>query len=165
MKKLYLVRHAKSSWSEPSLSDIDRPLNKRGMRDAPFMGKMLAAKGVKPDRIISSPAKRAHKTAKYFAKAMSIGKDDIVIDRRIYDAFPEDIFEIIREIDDRYQIVLLFGHNPTFTSFVNRFTNRFIDNVPTCGISGIESEAKTWEDFGTTNSELKVFYYPKQYFD
>ncbi|GJM34686.1 MAG: phosphohistidine phosphatase SixA [Saprospiraceae bacterium] len=165
MKQLYLVRHAKSSWSNPGLKDIDRPLNSRGERDAPFMGKMLASKGVKPDLIISSPARRAHKTAKFFAKAMGIDKKNIALDERIYDAFPEDIFEIVREINDENQTVLLFGHNPTFTSFVNRFTNKFIDNIPTCGISGIVSKAATWEDFATTNSELKEFYYPKQYFD
>ena len=88
MKKLFLIRHGKSSWSNPDLQDFDRPLNKRGIRDAPFMAKMLVGKGVKPDLIVTSPANRAISTAKQFAAEQGILHDDLVIKHEIYEAYP-----------------------------------------------------------------------------
>ena len=164
MKTFYLIRHAKSSWEDMSLSDFDRPLNGRGLRDAPMMAKMLADKGVKPDAIVSSPANRAFTTATYFGKAMGFKKKEIIQEKDIYEAYPSTVLEIINDLDDDYKTVLVFGHNPTFTSLANEFKeDSFIANLPTCGIVRIDSTAKNWEDVSPDNSEVKAIYYPKQF--
>jgi len=165
MKTFYLVRHAKSSWEDMSLRDFDRPLNKRGLRDAPFMSKMLAGKGVKADAIVASPANRAYTTATYFAEAMGIKKKDIIKNKDIYEAYPETVMDIIEALDNEYETVLVFGHNPTFTSLANNFKeDGYLANLPTCGIVKIESKAKKWADVSVKNSELTEFHFPKQYF-
>ena len=164
MKTIFVIRHAKSSWKDPSLRDIDRPLNNRGLRDAPFMAKLLAGKGIKVDRLISSPANRAFTTATYFAKAFGITPDDIQKDESIYHAYPEDLSDLVRGLPEDLNTVFLFGHNPTFTSFVNRFTSNYIANVPTCGIAQVEADVSNWADFNTRTAKLVAYHYPKQYF-
>ncbi len=163
MKTIFFVRHAKSSWDNPMMKDIDRPLNERGERDAPFMAKLLKSKSVKPDALVSSPAKRALTTAGYFADTFEIAKDNIEIRRDIYEADMEDIMEVVHALSEEWQTVFIFGHNPTFTDVVNQFTERSIMNVPTCGVCKIESDADNWENFEKVNARLTEFYYPKQY--
>ena len=165
MKTVFFVRYAKSSWDNPSLRDIERPLNKRGQRDAPFMGKLLHGKGIKPDRLISSPANRAFTTAKYFAKALGIREEDILADKRIYDAYPEDILDILQELPGEDSIVLLFGHNPTLTGVANLFTEDYISNVPTCGVFRVDADIDSWPDFREGKGRLTEYHYPKQYLD
>lgn len=165
MKKIFLVRHAKSSWADLSLRDIERPLNKRGKRDAPFMAKLIAGKMPAPDAIVSSSAKRAFTTATQFAKAWGWSKKQIHINPSIYDAYSLDILELIRSLNDDWQCVFIFGHNPTFTDLANQFPGgEHIDNVPTCGIVYLASKTKTWQNFSPQNTEVLQFYYPKQFF-
>ena len=165
MKTVYLIRHAKSSWEDMSLRDIDRPLNKRGFRDAPFMANLLKGKGAQPDALISSPANRAFTTATYFAKAFEVATEDIIVNESIYEAYGSDVVKIIRNLDDNLNTVCLFGHNPTFTSLANNFSKReYIPNVPTCGIVKIEATVNSWKSFSEENTQLADFYYPKQYF-
>lgn len=164
MKTVYFIRHAKSSWEDMSLGDKERPLNPRGKRDAPFMAQLLKGKGVKADRIISSPANRAFTTATFFAAEMGIEKEDIVIEKNIYEAYLQDVLNILKKLDQSVETVLIFGHNPTFTSLTNLFSKEYIPNVPTCGIAKVESTCKDWADFADSNSALSDFYYPKQYF-
>jgi len=163
MKVVYFIRHAKSSWEDMSLRDIDRPLNPRGKRDAPFMAKLLKGKGVLPNAIISSPANRAHTTASVFAAELDIKKEDIRIKEAIYEAYTDDVLEVLRSLENDLNTVLIFGHNPTFTSLSNMFTTEYIANVPTCGITRVECTSDDWADFGKDNSKLTDFYYPKQY--
>lgn len=164
MKSLFIIRHAKSSWANMSQRDIERPLNKRGKRDAPFMAKLLKQTGVNPDLIVSSPANRAFTTASFFAEVYGINADDIQKEPKIYDAFPSDILDIIREFSDKNNTVLLFGHNPTFTSVANMFSESMISNMPTCSIVKIEADIEKWSDFSARNGTLTQFHYPKQYF-
>lgn len=164
MKNVYFIRHAKSSWESPSLSDIERPLNPRGLRDAPFMAKMLKNKGVQADLVISSPAKRALTTAKYFADEMNLSNEQITVENIMYGAYPEDVISLIKNLDGSINTILVFGHNPTFTSLVNRFTEEYIANLPTCGIVKVTADIDSWIKFGEANTELTEFYYPKQYF-
>lgn len=164
MKTVCFIRHAKSSWADLSLADIDRPLNKRGKRDAPFMSKLLRGKQVKADAIISSPANRAFTTATHFAEAMDIKKKDIIIKKGIYEAYADDVLNIIQQTDNQHDTILVFGHNPTFTSITNMFTDNYIGNVPTCGISQVEADIEDWKDFNSDSGKLVAFYYPKQYF-
>jgi len=164
MKTVYLIRHAKSSWKDPSLDDIDRPLNKRGLRDAPFMAKLLKGRGVDPDRLLSSPAKRAQLTTAYFAEAFGVAPSGIEIRQEIYEAFPEDIMKLIQSLPDELATVLIFGHNPTFTSLANKFTEEYIANIPTCGIVHLQADTASWKQFDERSGRVRAFYYPKQYF-
>jgi phosphohistidine phosphatase len=164
MKTVFLIRHAKSSWKDSSLADIERPLNKRGFRDAPFMANLLRSSGVKPDRLISSPANRAYTTATYFAEAFAIPKPAIDIRKAIYMAYPEDILEMITGFSNSWNTVCLFGHNPTFTGVANVFTSDHIANVPTCGIVQIEATIDSWESFSPKTAQVAAFHFPKQYF-
>lgn len=163
MKVVYFIRHAKSSWEDMSLSDADRPLNRRGKRDAPFMAKLLKGKDVKPSAIISSPANRALTTAKVFAEELGIAAADIMIKESIYEAYTEDVLHIIKALSNDLETVLIFGHNPTFTSLSNMFTDDYIPNVPTCGITRILSSTDDWAKFDRNNAALTDLYYPKQY--
>lgn len=162
MRTLYLIRHAKSSWDTPGLRDFNRPLNERGLHDAPQMAKLLVKQGVQPDLLISSPAKRAITTALFFAQAFGIADDAVVREQDIYEADIRDLLRIISALPDSAHTVLLFGHNNTLTHVANLFTEDFIENVPTCGIVRIESSAATWQEFYEGNSIVKTCFFPKE---
>lgn len=166
MKKITLIRHAKSSWADMSLPDHDRPLNKRGKRDAPFMAQMMASRGWRPDQLISSTAKRASTTANHFAKALNISTDAVLRRSEIYEASTASIIRLIDNLDEGWSEVALFGHNPTFTLVANLFFhNDFLDNLPTCGIVEIEAlEVDSWKAFSPETAKVLNIHYPKQYF-
>jgi phosphohistidine phosphatase len=164
MKSLFLIRHAKSSWDTPGLRDFDRPLNERGLHEAPMMAQLLLQKGFKPDLLVSSPAKRAISTAKFFAHTFGIQDEAIVRQPSIYEASVRDILEIISNLPDAADVVLIFGHNPTFTDVANRFADDFIDNVPTAGIVYMESDAERWAEFYEVNTHVKGKFFPKEIF-
>ena len=163
MKYLFLTRHAKSSWSNSGLTDIDRPLNKRGKRAAPFMGRLIVDKGEKPELLISSPANRALSTAKIFGEAMGLVENDIIIDRTIYGADAKQLLELVQDQVDLYKSIMLFGHNPTFTLFVNLLTGSNIINVVTCGVVRIDFEFSSWTDIDFGSGRLAYYEYPKKY--
>jgi len=162
MRYLFLIRHAKSSWNVPGLRDFDRPLNERGLHDAPLMAELLQAQKIRPDLIVSSPAKRAITTARFFAEGLGFAPESIVQNANIYDAFATDILQIISELPNSAQTVFLFGHNPTFTDVANRFTDQFIGNIPTCGVVCIESSASEWTDFSAGNARVIAQLFPKE---
>jgi len=162
MRTLYLIRHAKSSWDNPGLRDFNRPLNERGLHDAPLMAQFLVKKGVKPDLLISSPAKRALSTALFFADAFHVQDEAVMREQEIYEATPMDIHHVISRLPDAAYTVLLFGHNPTLTEVANRFSENFIDNVPTCGIVQIESDANSWKAFYEGNANVTACFFPKE---
>lgn len=161
MRTLFLIRHAKSSWDNPGLRDFDRPLNERGLRDAPLMAALLAARGAKPDLIMSSPAKRALTTARYFADAFGMPDEQIVRNPDIYEATPQQILRIISRLPDESKTVCLFGHNPTFTDVANRYTDDYIDNLPTCGVVQIVSNADSWASMYEGNADVTNCFFPK----
>ena len=163
MKTLYVIRHAKSSWENEDLSDFERPLNERGKRDAPRMGKRLKEKGIIPDLMLSSPAKRAYSTAKRIAEALSYSKDRIKTDQRLYHADEEEIFNCLTSIKDKHDVVLLFGHNPGLTDFVNAMAeeDNYIDNVPTCGIVCLSLPIESWKELAFGKAKFVFFDYPK----
>ncbi|MDX1911379.1 MAG: histidine phosphatase family protein [Saprospiraceae bacterium] len=163
MRTLYLVRHAKSSWGNPGLRDHDRPLNDRGLHDAPRMARLLVEHGVQPDLLVSSPAKRALTTALFFAEAFGIADEAVRRDPDIYEAFPQEILRIISQLPDSATTVLIFGHNPTFTDVANRFSeDDFLENVPTCGVVKITSSAASWKEFYEGNSKIAACFFPKE---
>lgn len=164
MKQAIFVRHAKSSWENLELRDFDRPLNKRGLRDAPFMAKLLQGKAIKIDAIYSSPANRAISTARFFAEALGIESDAIKQQPSIYHAYPEDVIQVIRNANPTEQTILIFGHNPAFTELANWFSPQYIDNIPTCGIFEVIAPIEQWSDFDRSTGRMVAFHYPKQYF-
>lgn len=162
MKTLFLVRHAKSSWSTPGMRDFDRPLNERGMNDAPKMASFLQKSGMTPDLLVSSPAKRALTTARFFAAVFRINESDIVLNPDIYEAEPTDVLRIISELPETSSTAMIFGHNPTFTDIANRFSEDIIENVPTCGVVCIKSRAEKWNELFEGNSRIAASWFPKE---
>ena len=163
MKTLYLNRHAKSSWDYPSLSDFDRPLNKRGNRDAPIMAQILSSKYDMPDLICSSPAVRALTTAKIIAEGFEYDQEKIVEDQEIYDGGVSDLISIISNVTDEINVLMLFGHNPTFTMASNYLSDKLIENIPTSGFVKINFEFDSWNKIEVNTGKLIAFEYPKKY--
>ncbi len=163
MKTLILVRHAKSSWKDMTLRDKDRPLNKRGKRDAPFMGQKLKGLGIQPNMIWSSPAKRAFTTASHLADALGFLKEDIEIKNRIYGGSSTEIIDMIKDADASIQTLMVFGHNPEFTSIANQFSTTYIANVPTCGIIRVQFDIESWDELSKENAKVFSFIYPKMF--
>lgn len=163
MKSLYIIRHAKSSWGDFTQPDFERPLNDRGKKDAPEMAKRLMDGGVKIDRFISSPAKRAHKTCKLFCETYGREEDDIKLVAELYHASSPIFYEVVSSIPDKFTSVAIFSHNPGITDFVNSFDlNVNIDNMPTCSIFGVRILADSWRKFADAKKEHLFFQYPKQ---
>lgn len=163
MKKLYIIRHAKSSWEDHLLSDHDRPLSDRGRRDAPRIADILKSQKVMPDLIISSTARRALKTAKIFSSILKYPSNNIVQDAAIYDATTQNLFNVINKIDDDIDVVLMFGHNPGFTMLANLLGDKSIENMPTCASAEIELNVTSWKDVEVGCGKLIEFEYPKKY--
>ena len=162
MKTLFLIRHAKSDWGDPTLEDSKRGLNKRGKRNIPIMAKALREKKIKPDLIISSSAKRAKLTAKGLAKELGYDKKILFL-KGLYFCEPSTWFDVIRDIDDKYENIFIVGHNPEITEVTNMLIDDYIDNVPTLGIIGFKVSVKKWKKFERENAFFNFFIYPKMY--
>jgi phosphohistidine phosphatase len=145
----------------PTLSDFERPLNERGLRDAPRMGKRLKEKELTPDILLSSPANRALTTCRYFAEALQCPESLVKTSNDIYHASEDTLLRIIKSLADTSDVVFLFGHNPGLTDFVNKLTGEYIQNIPTCGIAGIEFNKDHWKDITWGGGELIFFDFPK----
>ena len=161
MKTVLLVRHAKSDWGDPSLSDFDRPLNGRGKSDAPVMAHRLVDNKVKIDAFISSPAKRAARTAKVFAEEFKTKKDKIIFKTELYLASENVFYDVIEKADDQWENIAVFSHNPGITDFANDLTEIKIDNIPTCGVFAVKIDAKRWSAIKEAKKEFWFFDYPK----
>lgn len=160
MKTLLMLRHAKSDWGDASLNDFDRPLAKRGERDAPRMGKALKERGPLPDLVISSPAARAKATVEAFLPAAGL---DIVpqFEGGIYESPSAELMRIIRKIPDASECAMIVGHNPGFENTVSRLTNTDI-RMPTAALACIELSIDSWEDAEDGKGKLVWLLTPKQ---
>lgn len=162
MKRLYIVRHAKSSWGDFTTPDFDRPLNDRGKTDAPEMAKRLVSKKVSIDVFISSPAKRAKSTCKAFCKVYDRDKDEIVLIEELYHASVETFNKVVSKISDRFDSAAIFSHNPGITDFVNTLVaDVHIDNMPTCAVFAVEIQSDKWSDFLMVDKKFLFIDYPK----
>lgn len=161
MKKLLLVRHAKSDWGNPALEDFERPLNDRGKKDAPAMAKRLLEKKIIIDAILSSTAKRAAKTAKSFAEVYELKKSRVFFTNDLYMAGDAAFYTAIENAEDKFDTIALFSHNPGLTDFANQLTDARIDNIPTCGVFAIKVNTDTWKEFKNATKEFWFFDYPK----
>ena len=160
--RLLICRHAKSSWQEPHLHDFDRPLNKRGERDAPEMGRRLAQQEVRPDLIMSSPAVRALATALHYARQLGIPPEQIRRNPAQYAASTSKLIELIRTVDPGVHTLMLVGHNPESTSLANELGGLSIENIPTSGIVALAFSGCTWADLAAGSGTLLFFDYPKK---
>ncbi len=161
MKTLFLIRHAKSDWGNPALDDLDRPLNERGKRDAPAMAHRLLDKKIKIDAFISSPAKRAARTARVFAGELGAKKKNILFKEELYLAATPVFFEVIAGTDDNLDSIAVFSHNNGITDFANQLTDTRIDNIPTCGVFAVKADCRSWKNFKEAKKEFWFFDYPK----
>ncbi|MCP4971032.1 MAG: histidine phosphatase family protein [Arcobacter sp.] len=161
MKKLYLIRHAKSDWTNSNLDDFDRPLNKRGKRSVKFMSKLLKQKHIHPDLIISSPAYRARFTTKKIIKKINY-KNNIMYNENLYEANLKTILEIITFIEDENDEVFIVAHNPGLNLLAYNLLE-FNENLPTCSILEISFDCSSWREIKKENAKFVSFEYPKKY--
>lgn len=161
MRTLYLIRHAKSGWDDPSLADHDRPLNDRGRKDAPMMAERMRRTGHPIDLILTSTARRAERTAMAFAQAYGIRDEDFIRTGRLYHAAADEFLRIIAGIGDSYRHVAVFSHNPGITLFAGGLGVAAIDHMPTCAIFGVVTEASSWRDFAVAPRRFLFFDWPK----
>ncbi len=160
MKKLHLIRHAKSDWSNSSLDDFDRPLNNRGKKSASLIGRVLRKKNIHPDLIISSPAYRARETTRKIAKKINY-QNQIMYNENIYEASLKTILEIVNFIEDEYDEVFIVGHNPGL-NMLAFYLIEYNDNLPTTGVLEIEFDCESWREVKKNNAKLVSFEYPKK---
>lgn len=159
MKTVLLIRHAKSDWPY-GVDDFDRPLNQRGLRDAPEMAKRVLKRKIAIDAFISSTAKRAFTTCAFFAEAFD-AKDRIIPVSRLYHAPPEIFAQVIASADAQYASIALFSHNPGITEYINELGIARLDNMPTCGVFAVRAHCSLWQEFATAQKEFLFFDYPK----
>lgn len=161
MKILYLVRHAKSSWDDPNLTDFERPLNARGRRDAPIMARYLRDKNIVPQHLVSSPATRAITTARIFADKLSIARKSIQIEAKLYNATRAQLLGTISKIDDCYESTMVFGHDTSMTVVAEELSNQRMLHYPTCAVCCIVFDVDTWQQAAQSTGRLQFFYFPK----
>jgi phosphohistidine phosphatase len=161
MKRIIIVRHAKSSWASLDQTDFDRPLNERGLTDAPEMGKRLHSRRIAVDAVVSSNAKRAKQTAQAIAAQLPINEDHIIYEDCLYHAPALVINDVVRNLPNDLTTVLVVCHNNGITNWVNEQSDTQIDNMPTCGMACFEAMAVEWNNFFTTPRNFVFIDYPK----
>lgn len=160
MKTLFVLRHAKSSWENPDWSDFERPLNSRGLDAARFIGALVYERSLNPQIVVSSPAKRAKQTAVLVKEIAEISKP-IIFDERIYEASPLALFNLIREFDEKYESVMIVGHNPGFENLVRMLTGETV-SMPTAALARINLDIEKWSALETAANELEFLIRPKE---
>jgi len=161
MKKLYLVRHAKSSWEEPGVSDIERPLLDKGIYKTQKIIHYLNERAIKIDLMISSPAVRAFQTAILIAHGIGYPEDKIRVERKIYDGYYDRILDLIYETPDEINSLMLFGHNPTITHLANLFLHPGIELLPTTGTVCISFDTEKWQSIPSVEPVSEFIIFPK----
>ena len=164
-KYLYLMRHAKSDWGDPTVSDHDRILNTRGLRNAPYMGRQLRNKKPMPEQVVSSDAARALLTARMIAEEVGLSGNDVIVEPGIYEASRLQLQAVVQEQDDFYNSILLVGHNPGITELVNYWCDENFANIPTSGVVMIEFQTKHWSKTDKIKGKVLDFDYPKRSHD
>jgi phosphohistidine phosphatase len=162
MKRLTLIRHAKSSWKDETLADHERPLSKRGERDAPRMGKRLKARGARPTLIVSSPAERAKRTAQIIADCLGYPSEFLEYEPALYLASPETLLGTAAAQDDRHADIVLVAHNPGLLELTRRLLPGWPHgNLPTTGIVAVEFDTDRWDEIQSTPARCVFYDYPK----
>ncbi len=160
MKNLYIIRHAESSWEDPSLMDKKRPLNLRGLKDAEKMAERLILKNIEPKGIISSDALRAKHTATIFADKFKFSHNQIILTPKLYHADASQILNIVKSLPDQFQTVCLFAHNPGINELAWKLKFE-VNNIPTTGILGIQFHSTLWEEISLQKMNIIYYDFPK----
>jgi phosphohistidine phosphatase len=163
MKTILLVRHAKSNWDNFSLTDAERPLNERGKKNAPEMAARLLQKNIPIDSFLSSPAKRALTTAKFFVEVYARDAGEIIVIPELYLANKAAFTQTIINAPESSASIALFSHNSGITDFANSLTDARIDHMPTCGVFAVKCPIDSWSSFKAGENEFYFFDYPKSY--
>jgi len=161
-KELFVLRHAKSSWDEPNKDDIDRALTTRGINDAYSMANRIIKQLKAIDLIITSHANRAIHTSTIFAGIIDYPFDKIRITSNLYEVGEVQLMSFVKELPDELIRVLIVGHNPAFTNFVNRYLPKSIDNIPTAGVVGMSFNTSSWKGISQENLQSSFFEFPKK---
>lgn len=164
MKQILLMRHAKSSWENPDLKDFDRPLAKRGLNDAPRMGKYLREIKYKPAMVISSPAQRAKETTQLSMEAAKVDDEQISWNEDLYFGSARDYVLAIQSAPDEYERIMLVGHNPLMESTTGVLAggqDKTAVRMPTAAIVCLESFANTWKSIAPGTCQIKWMMIPK----
>jgi phosphohistidine phosphatase len=160
MKRLLLLRHAKSSWNNPSLRDFDRPLNERGIKAAPLMGEFMRKQGLDPDLILVSTAERARQTAGLLIEAGNL-KGEVKYEKRLYDASISLLQEIVAETPDKFNELLIIAHNPGLEELLARFTGH-VQHMATASLALISFDIDSWSETLNRDGQLELFAKPKE---
>ena len=161
MKTLLLIRHAKSSWNDSSLTDFERPLNERGKHDAPAMANKIHDRKININLFVTSPAKRAKKTADFFMTAYDAKEKNLLVIPTLYEASIKNFYNAVENFPDKNDVVALFAHNPGITDFINSLECYPVYEMPTCGVFAVEIKTEKWIDFRTSEKQFLFFDYPK----
>ncbi|MGJ8593626.1 MAG: SixA phosphatase family protein [Aquaticitalea sp.] len=156
MKTLTLIRHAKSSW-EYDFADIDTPLSVRGIQDAKLLSKELLNYNLVPDAIYSSPANRAFTTCQMFMEKLNLEAERLTVVKELYDFGGNQVINFIRKVNDQHSDILIFGHNHAFTSIANDFGDKYIDNIPTCGLVKLRFDVDSWKRINDGRTIMTLF--------
>ena len=159
MKTLIIIRHSKSSWKDHSLSDFDRPLNKRGIKDAKKMSFELSEKIKKVDLLLSSSSKRTTQTSNYFLDSINVRSN--IFSENLYHSSSDLIFDYVLKINNKYNKAIIVGHNPGLTNIINKLTNLKLDNLPTSGIVIIVFDVDNWKNVNYKSGLVKWIKFPK----
>lgn len=162
MKTLYIVRHAKSSWKYPELTDEERPLLEKGKKRTRKVIDYLLDKNTKVDLIISSHAVRALETARILAHALGYAEDNILISRQVYHASAEQLYDQFFDLSNEVENLMIVGHNPAFTSFANHFLDKKIDWLPTSGIVSVSFDTRLWVNINMAERSTNFVVYPRE---
>lgn len=161
-RKLFIIRHGKSSWGNEGLDDIDRPLNERGTRSAEMMAGSLKEKGLIPGLIYSSPANRALNTALIMKRTWGLDASVLQIHDDLYMAYVSEITAVVGQAPNEVKSLAIFGHNPSFTLYANSFLNEPLDNLPTAGVVVISLESESWKRIGREHVSATYVEFPKR---
>jgi phosphohistidine phosphatase len=162
MKSLYLIRHAKSSWEDVQRRDFDRPLSEDGHQEATTMAAFLKNLNVIPEQLICSPALRTLTTCKHFASAFDYPTEQILKQEKLYEASIENLYDVIHRIDNQYDTVFIFGHNPSVSYFADIYLNDYLPEVVTCGIVHLQLDGEKWADFSPKKAAFVAMWEPQK---
>jgi len=154
MKQLTIVRHAKAGWGDATLSDFQRPLNERGLKDSVTMAQRLLAQGLVPQCLVTSPALRALTTAQQFAETLSLASSAFTTDKNIYEASNDRLHDVVWGLDDRYDDIMLVGHNPGLSDLVRSLVSAGIDELSTCEIIVVQFDCEQWHEIGPGSGRI-----------
>ena len=163
MRHLTLIRHAKSSWKQAELADIDRPLNKRGLASAPVMGRVLKERAVQFDKVFTSSARRARITIELICEEIGIAPASIVVSDDLYTFSYRDILKWLKRVNDNYHDIALGGHNPACHNLFSVLTNKSLDKYPTCAVARFQFDLGSWSEITAGTGKLVFFDIPRNH--